>query len=219
MIKQLFLLWSTLVVVCTIAHCSPLTDQRELTVLITNNSLGEMGAGTGVIIDPTHVLTCFHLIESPRDEFIVYTYPLGRIVKAHIEGGSKFDDLAILVLESSVPVRMPPIFQEKVEEGEPVTVIGNALGGMLWFVTKGVISGSSQGYLLTDALINPGNSGGPWVNAKGEIVAITDWGIGPEPHIHGLSGGVSAKVINGFLDAWGRSKDMEVLIKALMGQK
>jgi len=216
--KTLAIVWG-LLLAAVLAYSSPLDKARELTVLITNNSMGGMGAGTGVLIDPTHVLTCFHMLETPKDDFMVYTYPLGRVVRAHAEGGAKGDDLMILVLESSVTVKVPPVFQNRITIGEPITVVGNALGGMLWFVTKGVISGESQGFLLTDALINPGNSGGPWFNDKGEIVGISDWGIGPLPHIHGLSGGISSISINRMLDAWAQQRDMMFLLKVLQGEK
>ena len=33
-------------------------------------------------------------------------------------------------------------------------------------------------FYQTNALIQGGNSGGPWVNANGELVAITSWGQG-----------------------------------------
>lgn len=215
MMKQIIIALGVAFLICVIARATPLDDQRELTVLVTNIGMSGMGAGTGVLLDNTHVLTCFHMADKATDDFMVYTYPLGKVVSAHIEGGNKPNDLLILVLDSSVPVRAAPVFQEKYEIGEPITVVGNALGGMQWFVTRGIISGFSQGFLLTDALINPGNSGGPWFNAKGEIVALTDWGIGPEPHIHGLSGGVSARDINKMLGAWKQETNTTDLLRGL----
>lgn len=194
-------------------------DVRDLTVLITNNQFGGTGAGTGVLLDPTHVLTCFHMVRSEKDDFLVYTYPMGKVIRAHVEGGNKADDLAVLTLAEPVKVKAPPVFENHYVVGEPITVVGNALGGMLWFVTKGVVSGISQGFLLTDALINPGNSGGPWVNANGDIVALTDWGIGPEEHVHGLSGGVSSVAINRMLDARAQQIDQQFLMKLLQGNR
>ncbi len=144
---------------------------------------------------------------------MVFTYPLGRVIKAHIEGADPSNDLLVLTLESSVTVRHAPVWQPETALGEPITIIGNALGGMQWIVTKGVISGETQGFLLTDGLINPGNSGGPWFNAKGEIVAITDWGIGPEPHVHGISGGVSAKAVIRMLEIRAQQNFMRQLME------
>lgn len=175
-------------------------DAKALTVIISNDTFGGSGRGTGILLDETHVLTCFHLLQTPKDELLIYTHPLGRVIVARPETIDREDDLAILVLESSAVVKHSPVFQETVEDGEPITAIGNALGGMKWFVTKGVISGQERGMLVTDALINPGNSGGPWINANGEIVALTDWRIGPEEEIPGMAGGIPAKTINRFLE-------------------
>ena len=201
------------------ARASVIDNEKSLTVLIENYEMGGAGLGTGVLLDPTHVLTCFHMVRTPKDDLMVFTYPLGRVVKARIEGADQSNDLMVLVLESSVTVKVPPVFVNKYTIGEPITVIGNALGGMHWFVTKGVISEESQGFLLTDALINPGNSGGPWFNEKGEIVALTDWRIGPGDHYPGMAGGISATTINRMLDMRAQQMDAQFLLKILQGDK
>lgn len=191
--------------VCSLARHgwgSSIDDAKSMTVIISNDDFEGSGRGTGVLLDETHVLTCAHMIESPKDELFIYTYPLGRVIVATPEAVDKNDDLAILVLASSAPFSHAPVFQENVTDGEPITVVGNALGGMKWFVTHGVISGRDRDSLLTDALVNPGNSGGPWLNSKGEIVALTDWRIGPAPHIPGIAGGISGATINRVLFAY-----------------
>lgn len=217
MIKDLLISLGIAVLLCSSAlgAQSPLERIRENTVLISNVQIGGIGEGTGVLIDPIHVLTCFHMMETPKDDFMVFTYPLGKVIRAHAEGGSKNDDLLVLVLDSSVPIKSPVVFQTDYTIGESIIVVGNALGSMQWFVSKGVISGQAQGYILTDALINPGNSGGPWVNDKGEIVALTDWGIGPEPHIHGFSGGIAAKTIGELMEMRDAQDQITQILKAL----
>lgn len=74
----------------------------------------------------------------------------------------------------------------KVQIGEKVVAIGNALGQFQNTVTTGVISGygrnvvagddtgyeTLQNLFQTDAAINQGNSGGPLVNMSGEIIGI-----------------------------------------------
>lgn len=69
---------------------------------------------------------------------------------------------------------------EKLEIGEQVVAIGNAMGyGQS--VTTGIVSalnrtidGSDDGqsFIQTDAAINPGNSGGALLNMEGEVVGI-----------------------------------------------
>ena len=76
----------------------------------------------------------------------------------------------------------------KLELGQTVLAIGNALGMFSNTVSKGIISGLSRsisaalgtggemehlrGVLQTDVAINQGNSGGPLINIDGEVVAI-----------------------------------------------
>lgn len=191
---------------------------RQLTVLVQN--VGQ-GMGSGVLIDNTHVLSCFHMARSPKDDFLVFLYPMGRVVEAQVEVINPKDDLMILVLKEPVPLTVTPVFENHVMIGEPLTVVGNALGEMTWFVSKGVVSGNRRGFVLTDALVNPGNSGGPWFNESGDIIAITDWRIGPndENNIPGFAGGIPGYAVNAFLDQWGRMKDQEVMMKALLGIK
>ncbi len=77
----------------------------------------------------------------------------------------------------------------KMQVGDRVVAIGNALGQFQNTVTSGIISGygrtvqaSDQGssgsgenledLFQTDASINPGNSGGPLVNSDGQVIGI-----------------------------------------------
>lgn len=76
----------------------------------------------------------------------------------------------------------------KMEVGDKVVAIGNALGQFQNTVTTGIISGygrslvagdasgsqseSLQNLFQTDAAINQGNSGGPLVNTSGEVIGI-----------------------------------------------
>jgi len=74
----------------------------------------------------------------------------------------------------------------KMEVGDKVVAIGNALGQFQNTVTSGIISGygrsveagdetsteTLQNLFQTDASINQGNSGGPLVNTNGEVIGI-----------------------------------------------
>ena len=75
---------------------------------------------------------------------------------------------------------------DKLQIGQTVIAIGNALGEFSNTVSKGVISGLSRSIVAssgssserleqliqTDAAINPGNSGGPLLNLNGEVIGI-----------------------------------------------
>src|SRR5258708_3950425 len=47
---------------------------RAFTVLISNEGFGGVGRGTGVLIDSTHVLTCAHMVEGPKDDLWIFPY-------------------------------------------------------------------------------------------------------------------------------------------------
>lgn len=190
---------------------------KKFTVLVTNEGLLGGGRGSGILLDERHVLTCFHMVKTPKDELFVYTYPFGKVYKAHVDQVDRANDIAFLVLDSSAVVRVKPVFQTKVQDGESLTVIGNALGSMKWMVTSGIVAGSERGDILTDAMVQHGDSGGPWLNAKGEIVAMTDWGFDGTP---GITGGISGAVLAEQVDYYQHpEKLIAKLMEALFGTK
>ena len=76
----------------------------------------------------------------------------------------------------------------KIELGEEVVAVGNALGEFTDTLSAGIVSGLSRfitafggienqsqnlrGLIQTDAAINPGNSGGPLINMEGKVIGI-----------------------------------------------
>lgn len=199
---------SVVLLLAGVAYAGDIEEAKKLTVLVTNEGFLGGGKGSGILLDDTHVLTCAHMADSMKDEFFVYTYPFGVVVKAHIESYNASSDLLLLKLEMPVKVSKAPIFQPATLDGESVTVLGNALGAMKWYVTRGIISGHERDYILTDAHINHGNSGGPWFNEKGEIVGLSDWGLEKNEtiRIDGVSGGVSAQTVLDTLKSWQTQK-------------
>jgi S1-C subfamily serine protease len=174
-------------------------NAKKFTVLVTNEGIFGAGRGSGILLDERHVLTCFHMMRSPKDEMLVYTYPMGAVYKAHVDAWDASNDIAFLVLDSSAVVRVKPVFRTTVRDGEPITVIGNALGSMKWLVAHGIVSGQERGDILTDAAVQHGDSGGPWINEQGEIIAMTDWGLEKTP---GISGGISGAVLAQAVDRY-----------------
>jgi len=190
---------------------------KAFTVLISNEGFGSVGRGTGVLIDPTHVLTCAHMVESSQDDMWIYPYPIGIVVKGKPILVNSGVDLAVLELSSAVVIAHYAVFQDMHYDGEPITIVGNILGSMKWFVSFGIISGDFQGYLLTDGLIHGGNSGGPWINERGEVVAITSWGLqNRKDEELGVSGGVSASTIHEFLRTW-KSPSIGQILRMILG--
>jgi len=92
------------------------------------------------------------------------------------------NDLAIISIEAK---NLPVVElgdSDKIEVGQSVVAIGNALGEFQNTITSGVISAKGrtltasgerlENMLQTDAAINSGNSGGPLVNLKGQVIGI-----------------------------------------------
>ena len=98
-------------------------------------------------------------------------------------------DIAILKISNAKGLKAAELGDsKKINIGQQVIAIGNALGEYDGTVTSGIISGigrtveassedgSSREVLTdmvqTDAAINSGNSGGPLVNAQGQVIGI-----------------------------------------------
>ncbi|HEX9076092.1 MAG TPA: trypsin-like peptidase domain-containing protein [Anaerolineae bacterium] len=149
-----------------------------------------VGNGSGAIIDAQgHILTNNHVVE--QAQALKVTLPDGRTFDARVVGRDPASDLAVIQIQgNNLPV-LPLGDSDKLQIGEWVVAIGNALGlegGPT--VTKGVVSAlnrtitedngaSIPGLIQTDAAINPGNSGGPLVNLRGELVGINTAVPGP----------------------------------------
>lgn len=174
---------------------------RGFTVLISQEGFGGIVRGSGVLIDSTHVLTCAHVAEQRNEEIWVFGYPIGTVVRATVVAESHSLDLAVLVLDRPIELKEAPVFAG-IEDGAPVTIVGNILGSMKWFASNGIISGRNNRDLYTDGLVLGGDSGGPWVNDAGEVVAISDWTIERDDVSIGISGGISAESINMFMLEW-----------------
>ena len=137
--------------------------------------------GSGVIISPQgHVLTNEHVVALATR--ISVTLADGRAFDAQIVGADPTNDLAVLLIETDVPLPwVRPSSSRDVMVGEPVIAIGNPFG-LSNSVTTGVLSATNRsinaygrtfhGFLQTDASINPGNSGGPLLNAEGSLIGV-----------------------------------------------
>jgi S1-C subfamily serine protease len=168
---------------------------KHFTVLISNEGWEGVGRGTGVLIDSTHVLTCQHMIG--KELTMVFTYPLHTVVMVKkVAYQDPMHDVAIFELSEPVKLDHYATFNSTTTVGQPIMVVGNTLGAMVWFVSYGIISDKTMFYDLTTATSHGGNSGGPWVDLEGRVVAITDWGLeesnGTEEHI---SGGINGETL------------------------
>ena len=149
--------------------------------------------GSGVIINKKNgeidILTNYHVIEGATT--LTCTLADNTNVEATVKGVDADRDLAVISIKTSdlsedtlKQIAIATIGDsDKLQVGEQVVAIGNALGyGQS--VTTGIVSATnrsvstssdtdkSQSYIQTDAAINPGNSGGALLNMSGELIGI-----------------------------------------------
>jgi len=147
----------------------------------------EVGSGTGFIVsEDGTILTNKHVVLDEKAYYTVVTSD-GKKFDAKVLALDPVQDLAIIKIEPGDA--MPALKlgdSDKLQIGQTVVAIGNALGEFQNTVSVGVVSGlgrtiSASGggmvetledIIQTDAAINPGNSGGPLLNLKGEVVGI-----------------------------------------------
>lgn len=153
------------------------------------------GAGTGFIISASGIIvTNRHVVPDGTTK-----------VSVTLSDGTKYDnvqvlgrtnsssslDLAFLKISDLKSKTLTPVNlgdSSKIQVGDKVVAIGNALGQFQNTVTSGIISGfgrdltaGDQGggsaenlsdLIQTDAAINEGNSGGPLVDVNGNVIGI-----------------------------------------------
>ena len=158
-------------------------------------SVTQQSAGTGFIIDPSGIIvTNRHVVPTGTDS-----------VSVTLSDGTRYDNVKVIgrtTDSSSLDVAFLKIDNlrgkkltvaqlgdsSKMQVGDRVVAIGNALGQFQNTVTTGIISGFgrdvtagdesgvSQENLTdlfqTDAAINAGNSGGPLVNINSQVIGL-----------------------------------------------
>ena len=151
----------------------------------------ESGLGSGTIISQNEtellILTSYHVVEGCSSLFV--TFADESSVDGYVKAASAETDIAIVAVplaeiqtDTMKAIKTAKLSTESANVGEGVIVIGNALGyGMS--VTTGIVSavdrtitvdGKTITVIQTDAAINSGNSGGCMLNAKGEVIGISE---------------------------------------------
>ena len=147
-------------------------------------------AGSGIIIaendDELLIVTNNHVVEG--NTTLTVSFIDEESVEASVKGTDSTKDLAVIAVKkedvkasTKEEIKVATIGDStKLQVGEPVVAIGNALGyGQS--VTTGIVSATNrkldmEGFdselIQTDAAINPGNSGGALLNIKGELIGI-----------------------------------------------
>jgi serine protease Do len=154
----------------------------------------QQSAGTGIILsEDGYIVTNRHVVDSAATSVSVTLSDGTQFEDVQIIGRTADSDpldvafLKIKDLQGKKLTAAKLGDASKVQVGDKVVAIGNALGQFQNTVTAGIISGfgrnveAGDGYtssetlqnlFQTDAAINEGNSGGPLVNISGEVIGI-----------------------------------------------
>lgn len=185
-------------------------------------------AGTGVIINKDGlVITNRHVVPAGTTSVSLTLSDGTELKDVEVIGRTNANDpldVAFLKIKNAKDKNLTPAAigdSSKVQVGDKVVAIGNALGQFQNTVTSGIISGfgrsieagdgssyanteTLQNLFQTDAAINPGNSGGPLVNVNGEVIGINTAvanaeGIGFAIPINDIKGLIASVEKNGKL--------------------
>jgi S1-C subfamily serine protease len=147
-----------------------------------------VGAGTGIVIDPSVILTNNHVVAGATD-LTARSIANGQTYPASVIGFDRQHDIAVLQLAGGgLPVANIGN-SDTVAVGAPVVALGNAGGvGGAPSVEEGRIAALNQtvsandaltgstetlnGLIQLDANIRPGDSGGPTVNAANQVIGM-----------------------------------------------
>ena len=154
----------------------------------TSGEKVKIGGGSGFVVQADGlILTNKHVVFDADAEYTVVTDD-GKEYAGKVLARDPLSDIAVVKIEAQDLCVVKLGDSSKLELGQTVIAIGNALGMFKNSVSKGILSGMSRtisaalgtdgemehlrGVLQTDVAINQGNSGGPLINLDGEAVGI-----------------------------------------------
>jgi len=148
----------------------------------------KIGGGSGFIVSENgYVMTSNHVVSDTSADYTVVLDPKHKY-PVKVLSRNPINDTAILKIEGERFPYLEMADSGKIELGEEVVAVGNALGEFTDTLSAGIVSGLSRfitafggienqmqnlrGLIQTDAAINPGNSGGPLINMEGKVIGI-----------------------------------------------
>jgi len=148
----------------------------------------KIGGGSGFIVSPDgYIITSNHVVEDRTADYTIIFDPEKKF-ESKVVSRDPINDIAILKVNAKNLPYLELGDSEKIELGQTVIAIGNALGEFHDTVSTGVVSGLSRyitafsglnrqaerlrGLIQTDAAINPGNSGGPLVDIDCKVIGV-----------------------------------------------
>ncbi len=170
------------------------TSSATTNSIFGSRSYQQKSAGTGFIVDADKgiIVTNRHVVPSGTSSVSVTLSDGTTLGDVEVIGRTNDNDsldIAFLKVKDKKGKTLKAVKlgdSSKVQVGDKVVAIGNALGQFQNTVTSGIISGygrsveagdassseTLQNLFQTDTSINQGNSGGPLVNINGEVIGI-----------------------------------------------
>jgi len=171
------------------------TDTQNSFFGFTTPTTQQRSAGTGIIISSDgYIVTNRHVVPAGSTSVSITLSDGTRLTNVAVVGRTADSDpldIAFLKINDKKGKTLIPAVlgnSSKIQVGDLVVAIGNALGQFQNTVTSGIISGfgrsvqagdqsgttseSLQDLFQTDAAINEGNSGGPLLNDNGDVIGI-----------------------------------------------
>lgn len=175
-----------------IASLATLTLSRQACVAVS--STANNSRGSGFLIGPRHVVTCFHVAAQVTAEKNLVKWSLPTDLVVNLDGESiparcisvptdsepdpLVRDFAVLELASPpkgphTPLRLAS-GRDTISLGDEVVFSGYPLGVPAMVTHKGFVSGwtDSQEVVCIQAPINKGNSGGALLSQAGEVIGL-----------------------------------------------
>lgn len=172
---------------------------------------GETWTGTAFAIDPYHLLTCYHVIESAAMIGVRQQGQPDR--EAQVMLSDIGSDSAIIRVSEPLPSYLPLAQQCSDILGETITTLGFPLSGLSsqLQVTQGCISGLTGfsddiRYMQFTAPIQPGSSGSPLLLPTGEVIGMVTASLVHE-HAQNMNYAVKFQLLSALLASAGISLD------------
>ena len=148
----------------------------------------KIGGGSGFIVSENgYVFTSNHVVSDVTADYTVILDPKHKY-HAKVLSRNPINDTAVLKIDGERFPYLEMADSNKIDLGEEVVAVGNALGEFTDTLSTGIVSGLSRfitafggienqtqnlrGLIQTDAAINPGNSGGPLIDMEGKVIGI-----------------------------------------------
>jgi S1-C subfamily serine protease len=160
-----------------------LADAVASTAVIFANG----GEGSGFLVSKDgFLLTNHHVVGGAQ--FVKVKWADGVEVLGEVIRSDKLRDVALVKVD--VGTHKPLVLRnDPVVVGEDIYAIGAPTGEKFRnTVTKGIVSATrvfnDHNFIQSDVAVTHGNSGGPIVDAKGQVVGLTDLGFGDAPMVN-----------------------------------